>query len=106
MSASPSPPVVVDFSGPHQERRYFEPENGGGGPPTLASAVLSHLAAGWPALEALRAAASARPGSGRLKNEISALASDVQVAMDAAFLGGLSDNLDAGPRSPDDVVAA
>ena len=65
---------------------------GGGGPPPLATAALSHLAAGWPALADLRAAASARRGSGRLRNEISALVCDVRVALAAAFLGGLPDS--------------
>ena len=89
--SAPSPPAVVVAPRPPQTGHNFELGNGGGGPPPLATAVLSHLAAGWPALADLRAAASARQGSGRLRNEISALVCDVRVALAAAFLGGLPD---------------
>ena len=91
MSALKLPAVVV-VPRPPQARHNFELGKGGGGPPSLATAVPSHLAAGWPAQADLRAAASARRGSGRLRNEISALVCDVRVALAAAFLGGLPDN--------------
>ena len=93
MSAS-DPPAVVVAPRPPQVGHNFELGKGGGGPPPLATAALSHLAAGWPALADLRAAASARRGSGRLRNEISALVCDVRVALAAAFLGGLPDSDD------------
>ena len=97
MSAS-DPPAVVVAPRPPQVGHNFELGKGGGGPPPLATAVLSHLAAGWPALADLRAAASARRGSGRLRNEISALVCDVRVALAAAFLGGLPDSGGASPQ--------
>ena len=90
--SAPVPPAVVVVPRPPQAGHNFELGKGGGGPPPLATAALSHLAAGWPALADLRAAASARRGSGRLRNEISALVCDVRVALAAAFLGGLPDS--------------
>ena len=90
--SAPVPPAVVVAPRPPRAGNNFELGKGGGGPPPLATAALSHLAAGWPALADLRAAASARRGSGRLRNEISALVCDVRVALAAAFLGGLPDS--------------
>ncbi len=72
---------------PSQPENNFELRKGGGGPPPLA------IAPGcWMALADLRAAASARQGPGRLRNEISALVCDVRVALAAVFLGGLPDS--------------
>ena len=88
-------------SGP--SRYSEESESGPRGLQTQGADVLARLAENWPALAALRAAASSRQRS-RLPAEVSSLVNELRVAFAAALLVSMPD--DRGVRSLEDAAAA